>query len=199
MKKKVLALAAAACMLLFCACSSEETVSSDATAADAATSETQTAETEESTAAAEETPAPAADGPTFADNVLTMDDYTITITDYKVIQPGEAGNEYGEKPVIAFWYDTTNVSYENDLNPTTAWVMSFEVVQDNDPNAVNTLNMGMLPDDQFLDSQLQSIKVGGTVSNAVAYELDDTTTPVTLTAQNILGEQYGSQEFAVSQ
>lgn len=197
MEKKALCLGIAACMLMLCACSSEEAVSSDAPAADAATSETQTAETE--TPAAEETPAPAADGPSFADNVLTMDDYTITITDYKVIQPGETGNEYGEVPVIAFWYDTTNVADEDGLDPTSAWVMSFEVVQDNDPNAVNTLNMGMLPDEQFMDSQLQQIKVGGTVSNAVAYELDDTTTPVTVTAQDILGNQYGSQEFAIAQ
>lgn len=197
MKKKVLCFAVAACMLLLCACSGEEAVSSDAPAADTATSETQNAETE--TPAAEETPAPAADGPSFADNVLTMDDYTITITDYKVIQPGETGNEYGEVPVIAFWYDTTNVADADGLDPTSAWVMSFQVVQDNDPNAVNTLNMGMLPDEQFMDSQLQQIKVGGTVSNAVAYELDDTTTPVTVTAQDILGNQYGSQEFAITQ
>ena len=74
----------------------------------------------------------------------------------------------------------------------------FEAVQDNDPNVVNTLNVGMLPDDQYLDSQLQSIKVGGTVSNAIAYELDDETTPVTLTAKDILGSEYGSQTFAIA-
>lgn len=136
---------------------------------------------------------------TFADGVLTTDGYTITITDYRVLQPGETGNEYGEKPVIAFWYDTTNVSDTDGLNPMTAWIMAFEAVQDNDPNAVNTLNVASLPDQQFLDSQMQDIKVGGTVSNAVAYELDDTTTPVTLTAKDIMGTEYGSQEFAVAQ
>ena len=140
-----------------------------------------------------------ASGASFADGVLTTDGYTITITDYKVIQPGETGNEYGEKPVIAFWYDTTNVSDTDGLNPMTAWIMAFEAVQDNDPNAVNTLNVASLPDQQFLDSQMQDIKVGGTVSNAVAYELDDTTTPVTLTAKDIMGTEYGSQEFAVAQ
>lgn len=140
-----------------------------------------------------------ADGTSFSNGVLTTDEYTITITDYKVIQPGEAGNEYGEKPVIAFWYDTTNVASETDLNPMTAWMLVFEAVQDNDPNAVNTLNVGMLPDQQFLDSQMQSIKVGGTVSNAVAYELDDLITPVTLTAQDVMGSEYGSQQFTVAQ
>ncbi len=138
-------------------------------------------------------------GITFSDGVYTSDEYTITITDYKVIQPGETGNEYGDKPVIAFWYDTTNVASDTALNPSTAWMLVFEAVQDNDPNAVNTLNVGMLPDDQFLDSQLQDIKVGGTVSNAVAYELDDLTTPVTLTAQDMFGTVYGSQDFTVAQ
>lgn len=138
-------------------------------------------------------------GTTFSDGVYTSDEYTITITDYKVIQPGDTGNEYGDKPVIAFWYDTTNVASDTALNPSTAWMLVFEAVQDNDPNAVNTLNVGMLPDDQFLDSQLQDIKIGGTVSNAVAYELDDLTTPVTLTAQDMFGTVYGSQDFTVAQ
>lgn len=138
-------------------------------------------------------------GTTFSNGVYTSDEYTITITDYKVIQPGETGNEYGDKPVIAFWYDTTNVASDTALNPSTAWMLVFEAVQDNDPNAVNTLNVGMLPDDQFLDSQLQDIKIGGTVSNAVAYELDDLTTPVTLTAQDMFGTVYGSQDFTVAQ
>lgn len=135
----------------------------------------------------------------FNNEVLTTAEYTITITDYKVIQPGQEGNEYGEKPVIAFWYDTTNNGAKSDLNASTAWILVFEAVQDNDPNVVNTLNMGMLPDDKYLDSQMQNIKVGGTISNAVAYELDDETTPVTLIATDVLGEEYGSQTFEIAQ
>lgn len=138
-------------------------------------------------------------GTTFSDGVYTSDEYTITITDYKVIQPGETGNEYGDKPVIAFWYDTTNTASDDALDPSTAWMFVFEAVQDNDPNVVNTLNVGMLPDQQFLDSQFQNIKVGGTVSNAISYELDDLTTPVTLTAKDISGTVYGSQDFPVAQ
>lgn len=136
---------------------------------------------------------------TFADGVLTTDGYTITITDYRVIQPGETGNEYGDIPVIAFWYDTTNTGADSDINASSAWIMVFEAIQDNDPNVVNTLNMGMLPDSQFLDSQTQTIKEGGTVSNAIAYELDDTTTPVTLVASNIVEGEYGRQDFAIAE
>ena len=58
----------------------------------------------------------------------------------------------------------------------------FTAVQDNDPNMVNELNVGMLPDEQYLDSQMAQIKKDGTVSNAIAYELTDETTPVVLKA-----------------
>ena len=122
----------------------------------------------------------------FSDNVLVSEDVKIEITDYKVIPVGEPGNEYGEKPVIAFWYNTTNLS-DKEIDPSSAWIAMFTAIQDNDPNAINELNMGMLPDDQFLDSQVEVIKQGGTVANAVAYELDDDVTPVTLKAT--LGEQ----------
>lgn len=140
-----------------------------------------------------------ASGASFADGVLTTDGYTITITDYKVIQPGETGNEYGDVPVIAFWYDTTNTGSDSDINASSAWIMVFDAIQDNDPNVVNTLNMGLLPDSQFLDSQTQTIKEGGTVSNAVAYELDDTTTPVTLVASDMMDGEYGRQDFSITE
>ncbi len=191
MKTKILSmmLGAALCLSLAACAQTGQTGSAGASAAPEAA-----ASSAPPVSSAQET-APAA----FADGVLTLDDYTITITDYKVIRPGEEGNEYGEKPVIAFWYDTTNTGEEADVDPSTAWIFVFEAVQDNDPNAVNTLNMGMLPDDRFLDSQMQDIKPGGTVSNAVAYELDDETTPVTLTASDILGSEYGSQTFEITQ
>jgi hypothetical protein len=111
---------------------------------------------------------------------------TVTITDVKTIAVGETGNEYGEKPVIAFWYEVTNVAAD-DLDPSTAWIGTFTAYQDNNPNAENELNVGSLPDDAFLDSQIEKIKEGGTVANAVSYELDDATTPVKLVASNDLG------------
>lgn len=138
-----------------------------------------------------------ADSESFSDNVLVADDYTITITDYKIIQPGDTGNEYGEKPVIAFWYDTTNTSDSDDIDASSAWISSFEAVQDNDPNRINELEIASLPDEQFLDSQMEKIKSGGTVSNAEAYELDDLETPVTLIATDILGAEYGRQNFEI--
>lgn len=133
----------------------------------------------------------------FKDNEIVVKDYTVKITDWKVIPVGEKGNEYGKSPVIAFWYDTTNTS-DKEINPTSAWIYIMEAVQDNDPNTVNELNVASLPDDQFRDTQLQKIKQGGTVSNAVAYELTDEETPVELTAKSsMIGDSIGSMTFDI--
>lgn len=117
----------------------------------------------------------------FKDNVLMCKDFTIKITDYKIIKKGEAGNEYGDGPVIAFWYDITNISGK-DINATSAWIGIISAYQDNNPNIENELNVSSLPDERFIDTQVARIKKGGTISNAVAYELSDTFTPVILRA-----------------
>ena len=131
------------------------------------------------------TPVASSEESTFVDGVLNTPDVKIAITEHRVIPVGQPGNEYGSKPVIAFWYDITNISGK-DTTPLN-WMFMIKAIQDNDPNAVNSLNVGSLPDDRFLDSQMQEIKQGGTVQNAVAYELDDETTPVELVASDNLG------------
>ncbi|WP_086348497.1 DUF5067 domain-containing protein [Candidatus Enterococcus clewellii] len=136
----------------------------------------------------------------FDGTMLRGNSYSVRITDHRVIQPGEAGNEYGDSPVLAFWFDTlVNPDYDNSnpVTPNNAWIFNFEAVQDNDPNMVNKLNVASLPDNQFLDSQMAEIKPGGTVASAVAYTLTDTETPVTLTAKDMLGTEYGKAEFPV--
>jgi Domain of unknown function (DUF5067) len=130
---------------------------------------------------------PSEDGPTFQNGVLTTPDLKIEITRYKVIKAGQKGNDYGEKPVIAFWYKVTNRSGAK-VDPTD-FLFNFKTYQDNNPNAENELDVGSLPDDRFLDSQTENIKKGGTVENAVAYELDDLHTPVDLVATDILGDE----------
>lgn len=126
-----------------------------------------------------ETPA----GESFEEGVLTTADVTIEITDYRVIPIGEDGNERGDVPVLAIWYETTNLgTSDRDISPMTEFIVNFEALQDNDPNVENSLSIGSLPDDSFLDSQLENIKAGGTLANAIAYELTDTTTPVELVA-----------------
>jgi hypothetical protein len=135
------------------------------------------------------------EGPTFENGVLTTPDLKIQITRYKVIKAGQKGNEYGEKPVIAFWYKTTNLSGD-DINPT-EFISRINAIQDNDPNAVNELDVGSLPDDRFLDSQFETIKKGGTVEDASAFELDDLVTPVELVATEGLDKVIGRATYTL--
>lgn len=133
----------------------------------------------------------------FKDNILQISDAKIEIYDYKIIPVGETGNEYGKKPVIAFWYKTTNLS-DKELSALITWMACFKAIQDNDPNVVNELSVGALPDDSFLESQMAKIKNGGTVECAVSYELDDMETPVILRAtQGIVGDVLGEQIYEV--
>jgi Domain of unknown function (DUF5067) len=152
---------------------------------------TQAAQSEEPAA---ENPA-AEEGPTFENGVLTTSEMRIQILHHKVIKAGQKGNEYGDKPVIAFWYTTTNLS-GGDVDPT-EFILNFTAIQDNNPNAVNELDVGSLPDDRFLDSQTETIKKGGTVENAIAYELDDLVTPVELVATEGLDEAIGKATYAL--
>lgn len=134
----------------------------------------------------------------FADNILVAEDVKIEITDWKVIPVGETGNEYGDVPVIAFWYNTTNLSGK-DIDPVSAWLAMFTVIQDNDPDMVNELQVGSLPDTAFRETQMATIKKGGTIACACAYELSDTTTPVTLKGRKgMFGEDLGEQTFNIS-
>ena len=136
---------------------------------------------------------------TFKDGKVSMEDIDLKITKYKVIPVGEEGNEYGDAPVIAFWYETTNKT-EKDISPMTAWFASFPEgpIQDNDKNKVNKLQVALHPDKTLVNDQMSKIKKDGTVSGAIAYKLTDLTTPVKLTAyKGIGGIELGSQEFAI--
>ena len=136
---------------------------------------------------------------TFKDGKVSMEDVDLKITKYKVIPVGEEGNEYGDAPVIAFWYETTNKT-EKDISPMTAWFAAFPQgpIQDNDKNKVNKLQVAIHPDKTLVNDQISKIKKGGTLSGAIAYKLTDLTTPVKLTAyKGIGGIELGSQEFAI--
>jgi Domain of unknown function (DUF5067) len=137
----------------------------------------------------------AQDGPSFKNGVLKTPELEIRITRHKVINVGAKGNEYGKKPVIAFYYETTNLT-GGDVNPSD-FLFNFKAFQDTNPNAVNKLEVGSLPDDRFLDTQMETIKQGGTVENAVAYELDDLSTPVELAAVDGLDSVYAKTAYSL--
>ena len=122
---------------------------------------------------------------------------TIKITDYKVLKPGEGPNAYGSDTVIVFYYDMTNTAGKK-MTPAVEWPIIVDVIQDNDPNAVNRLQPAILIGDDKAGDSLQEIKPDGTVSCSSAYTLTDTTTPVELTFHNgTLGEDLGTMTFKV--
>ncbi|NLM20066.1 MAG: DUF5067 domain-containing protein [Clostridiaceae bacterium] len=141
----------------------------------------------------------------FDGTVLETSEYTITITDYKIIQPGEMGNEHGDVPIIAFWYDTYLPEIDNlripkieSLNPYSAWMNVFKAIQDNDPNMFNELYFSYLPDETYIKNKYAEIKRGGTVPCSIGYELTDTETPVTLVATNwFRDKEYGRHDYPV--
>lgn len=205
MKRIFAALLAGLAVFSMAACSSqpssssEGSSSSEASTAQSVVSEASSEVSEVSSEVSVESSASASSEYYFADNVAVTEDVKIEITDWKVIPVGEEGNEYGEAPVIAFWYSTTNLSGKEGISPMTAWMAIFTAVQDNDPDMVNTLEAGLLPDQAYLDTQMAEIKDGGTVDCAVSYVLTDETTPVTLTAtKGLLGEELGSQNFDIA-
>ncbi len=132
--------------------------------------------------------------PSFADGVLRTEDYTMTITDYKVVPKGEEGNQYNDGSVIAFFFDITNNSDE-DLAPETPWMIELSAIQDNDPNTVNRLESAMWTDNSLND---QMIKPGGTSSYVQAYMLTDETTPITVKASELFGDDIGTQTFDIA-
>lgn len=135
--------------------------------------------------------------PYFKNNVAEMTNLKVEITEVRVIPAGEEGNEYSEKPVIAFWYTATNKS-SKDIDPIDAWLSFFIVIQDNDPNRINELGKAPNPDYRFNETQFETIKPGGSVQGACAYELDDETTPVTLVASDNSNKEIGRINYSIT-
>jgi hypothetical protein len=183
MKKKIIALMLTSLILV--GCGKKEELKKE---------ETKTTESTKTEEKKEETKK---DSIGFDGKVVEINDLKIEIIDYKIIKVGEKGNKYGKKPVIAFWYNTTNKS-DKEINPSIAWLAVFTAVQDNDKNMVNELQVAGHPDDSLINTQDAKIKKGGTVKNAIAYELSDEVTPVTLKAtQGVNGKKLGEKNFEV--
>jgi len=131
----------------------------------------------------------------FKNNTARLDDLKIKITNTKVIKVGEPGNEYGYKPVLAIWHEITNLG-DDQTNAVKAWAKVFTAKQDTD----SELNVGYNPEYDYLDTEMAKISKGEKVKNAIAYELNDLETPVTLIARNGLnGEVIGEQIFDIKE
>ncbi len=131
----------------------------------------------------------------FKNNTARLDDLKIKITNTKVIKVGEPGNEYGNKPVLAIWHEITNLG-DDQTNAVKAWAKVFTAKQNTD----SELNVGYNPEYDYLDTEMANISKGEKVKNAIAYELNDLETPVTLIARNGLnGEVIGEQIFDIKE
>lgn len=115
----------------------------------------------------------------FKNNVAKLTDVKIKITKKKIIKPGQKGNEYGDKKIIAFWYTTTNLSGKS-ISPLAAWSAVFDAYQSNS-SYTQRLSVFNTPDRKHYDTQFAKIKKGKSLGNSISYELINNK-PVTLKA-----------------
>lgn len=134
---------------------------------------------------------------TYAEGMLTTTRIVLRITETRVIPMGEPGNEYGEAPVFAVWYETINSSGE-EIDPLTAWLTHFRAVQTDEHGGVAELSFGMPPEARFEGTMSSPIEKGATVQNAVAYLLADDGLPVELIASDLRLNELGRTAFPLA-
>ncbi|MCU09262.1 DUF5067 domain-containing protein [Listeria monocytogenes] len=140
------------------------------------------------------------EAPTLENGVIENEQIKIKITSHKIIPIGAKGNESGDKPIIAFWFEVTNKS-GGFTSPISSWVEHIAVYQDTRSDLLYTLKSTTLDDAQFLDSASrlsEDIKKGATVKCAIAYGLDDDEIPVDLAYRDFLSEVvYGKINYQI--
>lgn len=189
MRKKLLAFALVfALVFALCACGA-------AAPETKATPEPTADPTAEPTQEPTEEPTPAA---TFDGTVYEDDEARIEIIGYEILEVGSEYNKYGDVPLICFKYTVTNLS-GGDISAASKWMFNFRAYQDNNPNFLNALDIGMQSNADYYDTEYEQIKKGGTVENVITYELDDEETPVTLVAKDYYGNEVGSKDFDIAQ
>ena len=132
----------------------------------------------------------------FKDGTLKIDMATIKIISQEILQPDSG--VYRDKPQIAFIYEVTNDDDE-PLNGSTAWIACMNAYQET-KDTVGKLEVGSTPQDekfeQYRDGEFDDLKPGGTKQYIIAYDLNDTTTPVVLKAtQGIGGKELGEMTY----
>ena len=115
-------------------------------------------------------------GTTFEDDVLKTPDFTLTFTGSEVYPADEL---YSERLIL--FYDITNDSNEN-LDIGTELISHLELTQETE-TSVEDVYSSIVPDeyaslDAFNGSEL---KPGATISGAIAYDLNNTDSPVKMT------------------
>lgn len=163
---------------------------------DAEEKETANGKDDQKTETAEKvtTEAPNKNNTALKNDTAVLNDIDVKILDAKFLPKGTY--EYQENDQLAITYEVTNKT-DKEIDPISGYLATFEAYQE-DKNSNRKLEVGMLPStkeyDFARDNQLDIIKKGGTVKNAIAYDLEDTTTPVELVAtKGIGGEKLGNK------
>lgn len=131
-------------------------------------------------------------------NTAILNDIDVKVVATEFIPKGTY--EFQENDQLGIIYEVTNKS-DKEIDPISGWLAAFEATQDS-KDTIRKLDVGMLPQTDkykpFLDTQMDIIKKGGTLKNGVAYDLEDTTTPVILKAtKGIGGEKLGEIEVKI--
>src|SRR5699024_1693102 len=133
----------------------------------------------------------------FQDGVIDINDVKLEIQETKVIDPGEKGNEDGENPVFAIWYDATNRTDE-EITPEEAWTSQISAIQRGGAENANELEVTSLPNEEDSDTQKQPIKKDETVENSIAYELTSSKIPISFILEDATtGETAGEDNFDI--
>ena len=137
---------------------------------------------------------------TFTGRTFTSDHLTITLTEQKVLEPGAKGNEDGELPVLAIWYEVTNTS-THQTDALTSWFTHFQVHQNlsADPNEpkLSALSMAMSPDPDLTTHETELIEEGATQKNVIAYQLLNPEAPVEIAVTDTRLKALGSLRIDV--
>ncbi|WP_369094658.1 DUF5067 domain-containing protein [Macrococcoides caseolyticum] len=126
------------------------------------------------------------------DNTAVLDDINVKVLETEFIPKGTYEGQ--DKDQLGIIYEVKNKS-DKEIDAISGWLAVFEATQDI-KDTVHKLNVGGLPNLEkytpFLDTQLDTIKKDGTLKNGIAYDLEDTTTPVILKAtKGVNGEKLG--------
>lgn len=132
----------------------------------------------------------------FDGETMKIDKATVKIISSEVLAPDDS--VYRDNNQIAFVYEVTNDS-EEPLDGSMAWIACMEAYQETE-NTVGKLQVGMTPQDEkfaeYRGDEFDELKPGGAKKYVIAYDLNDTTTPVVLKAtQGVAGEALGEKTF----
>ncbi|MEI5995452.1 DUF5067 domain-containing protein [Candidatus Enterococcus mansonii] len=130
----------------------------------------------------------------FKNDTLKINTATLKLLSIEVLPANKS--LLREKPQLAIIYEVKNHS-KKKLSAQTVWMSSIELTQESE-NKRTKLLVGLIPQDDkfapFTSQKADNIKTNSTAKAVITYDLDDTTTPIKLTAtQGMTGKKLGEK------